>query len=62
MTHALALKGDAGIARLWFIGMPKFVSLTISSYKGWTMKIRLPEIDHLELKKRLIQPGVLVSH
>ncbi len=23
-THVLALKGNAGIARLWFIGMTKF--------------------------------------
>ncbi len=26
------------------------------------MKIRLPETDHLELKRRLIQYGVLASH
>ena len=62
MTHALALKGDVGVALLWFIGTTEFAGLTISSYEGWTMKIRLPETDHLELKKRLIQHGVLVSY
>ncbi len=60
--HALALQGDAGVARLWFIGMTEFAGLTISSYGDWTMKIRLPETDHLELKRRLIQHGVLASH
>ncbi len=60
--HTLALKGDAGVAQLWFIGMIEFASLTISSYRGWTKKIKLPETDHLELKKRLIQYRVLASH
>ncbi len=61
-THALTLKSDVGVARLWFIGMTEFAGLTISSYGGWTMKIRLPETEHLELKKRLIQHGVLTSY
>ncbi len=62
ITHVLTFKGDAGVAWLWFIGMTEFAGLTISSYGGWIMKIRLPETDHLELKRRLIQYGVLASH
>lgn len=52
--HALVFKGDADVARLWFISMTEFADLTISSYGCWTIKIRLLEIDHLELKRKLI--------
>ena len=60
--YVLALKSDASIAWLWFICMTKFAGLIISLYKGWTMIIRLSEIDHPKLKKRLIQHKILVSH
>ena len=60
--YALALKGNAGIAWLWFIDMTEFAGLTISSYRGWIIKIRLFEMDYLKLKKRPIQHGVLASH
>ena len=62
ITHVLALKSDASVARLWFIGTIEFAGLTISLYWGWIIKIRLSETDYLELKKRLIQHGVLVFH
>ncbi len=62
MTYALALKVDANVARMWFIGMIEFAGLTISSYGGWTMKIRLPETDHLKSKRKLIQHGILAFH
>lgn len=60
-THALALKGEAGLARLWFIGTTEYAGLLLSQYGNWTMKIRLSEADHKELKRRLIQHGVLSS-
>lgn len=47
--HALALKDDAVVAWLRSIGMTEFAGLAISSYGGYIMKIRLLEIDHLEL-------------
>lgn len=60
-THALALKGEAGLARLWFIGTTEYAGLTISEFDSWTMRIRLSEEDYTELKRRLIQHGVLSS-
>ena len=33
-THALALKGKAGLARLWFIGTTEYAGLTISEFDG----------------------------
>lgn len=60
-THALALKGEAGLARLWFIGTTEYAGLSISQYGNWTMRIRLSEADYKELKRRLIQHGVLSS-
>ena len=54
IMYVLALKGDAGIAWLCFISMTEFASLTISSYGGLIMKIRLFKTNHLELKRRLI--------
>ena len=52
--HALVLKGDTGIAWLWFISIIKFAGLTISLYRGWRIKIRFFEMDHHELKKKQI--------
>ncbi|MCJ1348827.1 hypothetical protein MMC31_007060 [Peltigera leucophlebia] len=60
-THALALKGEAGLAQLFFIGTTKYAGLLIGDYDGWTMKIRLSEEDYKELKRKLIQHGVLSS-
>ena len=58
--HALALKGEAGLGWLWFIGTIEYAGLTISKFDGWTIKIRLSEEDYTELKRRLIQHGILL--
>lgn len=60
-THALALKGEAGLAQLFFIGKTEYAGLLIGNYDGWTMKIRLFEEDYKELKRRVIQHSVLSS-
>ena len=62
MTHALTLKVDASVALLQFIGTTKFADLTISSYEGQRIKTRLSEMDYFELKRRLIQHGILASY
>lgn len=50
----IMLKGEAGLAWLWFIGTTKYTSLTIGKYNGWTIKIRLSKENYTELKKKLI--------
>ena len=61
MTHVLALKDKAGLARFWFIGTTEYAGLTIGEFDGWTMRIKLFKEDYIELKRRLIQHGILLS-
>ena len=60
-THALALKNEAGLAWLRFISTTEYTSLTIGKFVSWTMRIRLSKENYTELKRRLIQYGILLS-
>lgn len=52
ITYVLRLKIDAHIACLWFVNTIQFASSIIALFRSWTMKIGLPKIDHLELKRK----------